>query len=139
MCSGLLSEAEFDATSGHDHVLPIEIVLIVESDPELRARATDRRPNALVYDDMRALVNNQDFSDITFIIDGQPVYASRVHLAARSEHFRAMLYGGMRESFQENCHEVSKRAPSLFRPFVEFASSLAPLCTSSLERVSAVA
>ena len=32
-------------------------------------------------------------------------YASRVHLAARSEHFRAMLYGGMRESFRETCHE----------------------------------
>jgi hypothetical protein len=28
-----------------------------------------------------------------------------VHLAARSEHFRAMLYGGMRESFRETCHE----------------------------------
>ena len=32
-------------------------------------------------------------------------YASRVHLAARSEHFRAMLYGGMLENFRETCRE----------------------------------
>ncbi|CAN0521844.1 unnamed protein product, partial [Ectocarpus sp. 8 AP-2014] len=47
---------------------------------------------------MRKLVNNRELSDVTFIVDGFPVYASRVHLALRSEHFRAMLYGGMRES-----------------------------------------
>lgn len=49
-------------------------------------------------EDMRKLVNNRELSDVTFIVDGFPVYASRVHLALRSEHFRAMLYGGMRES-----------------------------------------
>lgn len=49
---------------------------------------------------MRKLVNNRELSDVTFIVDGFPVYASRVHLALRSEHFRAMLYGGMRESEQ---------------------------------------
>merc|ERR1712232_1246110 len=27
-----------------------------------------------------------------------PVYATRAHLAARSEHFRALFYGGMREA-----------------------------------------
>lgn len=55
-------------------------------------------PPPTLQEDMRNLVNNRELSDVTFIVDGFPVYASRVHLALRSEHFRAMLYGGMRES-----------------------------------------
>jgi hypothetical protein len=34
---------------------------------------------------------------VKFIVEGQEVHANRAFLAARSEHFRAMLYGGMRE------------------------------------------
>merc|ERR1712224_800005 len=55
-------------------------------------------PPPTLIDDMRNLIDNKDFSDVTFIVEGRPVYASRAHLAVRSEHFRAMLYGGMRES-----------------------------------------
>jgi N-acetylneuraminic acid mutarotase len=54
-------------------------------------------PPPLIHD-MRTLIDNKDFSDVTFIVEGRPLYASRAHLAVRSEHFRAMLYGGMRES-----------------------------------------
>ena len=55
-------------------------------------------PPPTLIDDMRSLIDHKDFSDVTFIVEGRPVYASRAHLAVRSEHFRAMLYGGMRES-----------------------------------------
>ena len=55
-------------------------------------------PPPTLIDDMRNLIDNKDFSDVTFIVEGRPVYASRAHLAVRSEHFRAMLFGGMRES-----------------------------------------
>merc|ERR1712061_214081 len=47
---------------------------------------------------MRKLINNPMFADVTFLVEGQPVYATRAHLASRSDHFRALLYGGMRES-----------------------------------------
>lgn len=36
--------------------------------------------------------------EVTFLVENQAVYATRAHLAARSEHFRALFYGGMRES-----------------------------------------
>jgi hypothetical protein len=49
--------------------------------------------------DLRALVNNESLSDVAFLVEGLPVFASRIHLASRSEHFRAMLFGGMREAF----------------------------------------
>lgn len=55
-------------------------------------------PPPVLLDDLRGLINNQTFSDVTFIVGGRPIYATRAHLAVRSDHFRAMLFGGMRES-----------------------------------------
>jgi len=47
---------------------------------------------------MRALVNDEEFSDVTFTVEDQPVYAHRAILAQRCEHFAAMFRSGMRES-----------------------------------------
>lgn len=49
---------------------------------------------------MRSLVNDDEFSDVTFIIENQRVYAHRAILAARCEPFAAMLRSGMRESVE---------------------------------------
>jgi len=54
-------------------------------------------PSSLV-EDMSKLVNNSMFSDVVFLVEGKQVHATKAHLAARSEHFRALFYGGMRES-----------------------------------------
>lgn len=64
---------------------------------EFRFEPVSIPPSNLV-DDLRKLINNPAFSDVTFLVEGQPVYATRAHLAARSEHFRALFYGGMREA-----------------------------------------
>ena len=40
---------------------------------------------------IRALVNDDEFSDVTFLIENQPVYAHRAILAQRCEHFAAMF------------------------------------------------
>mmetsp|Transcript_21486 Transcript_21486/g.30089 ORF Transcript_21486/g.30089 Transcript_21486/m.30089 type:complete len:607 (+) Transcript_21486:80-1900(+) len=50
--------------------------------------------------DMRDLVNDDEYSDVTFIIDNQPVYAHRSILAHRCDHFAAMFRSGMRESVE---------------------------------------
>lgn len=50
---------------------------------------------------MRALVNDEEFSDITFLVDDLPVYAHRAILAQRCEHFAAMFRSGMRESVEK--------------------------------------
>lgn len=49
-------------------------------------------------DNIGSLFLNQNFSDVTFVVDGEKFPAHKVLLAARSEYFRAMLYGGMKES-----------------------------------------
>ena len=59
-------------------------------------------PPPTLTEDLRKLIDNSEFSDITFIVDGKPIHATRAHLAVRSEHFRALLYGGMRESTESS-------------------------------------
>jgi len=49
---------------------------------------------------MRAMVNEEDFADVTFLIEHEPVYAHRAILAQRCEHFAAMFRSGMRESVE---------------------------------------
>ena len=48
------------------------------------------------------LYNQSDYSDIELIIETEHFYAHRIILAARSEYFRALLYGGLRESQHDN-------------------------------------
>eukprot|EP00743_Colponemidia_sp_Colp-15_P003169 GILK01003422.1.p1 GENE.GILK01003422.1~~GILK01003422.1.p1 ORF type:complete len:516 (-),score=43.59 GILK01003422.1:325-1872(-) len=55
-------------------------------------------PTSTFMDDMRKLLNNPQLGDVTFLVEGRSVTATRTHLACRSEHFRALLYGGMKES-----------------------------------------
>ncbi|KAL9181896.1 hypothetical protein ACHAXT_012239 [Thalassiosira profunda] len=47
--------------------------------------------------DMREMVNDEEYSDVTFVVEGRPVYALRAVLAKRCEHFGAMFRSGMRE------------------------------------------
>lgn len=56
-------------------------------------------PPALV-NDLHRLINNPELADVRFIVGGKDVYAHRAILAVRSEYFRVMLLGGMRESLE---------------------------------------
>jgi RCC1 and BTB domain-containing protein len=51
---------------------------------------------------MRALVNDDEFSDVTFVVEDQPTYAHRAILAQRCEHFAAMFRSGFRESTEQS-------------------------------------
>lgn len=51
---------------------------------------------------MRSLVNDEEFSDVTFMLEEtQPIYAHKAILAQRCEHFAAMFRSGMRESVEK--------------------------------------
>ncbi|XP_015587658.1 BTB/POZ domain-containing protein 9 isoform X2 [Cephus cinctus] len=52
-------------------------------------------------EDMGALYLSDDYSDVTLIVAGQRFNGHKVILAARSQYFRALLYGGMKESMQQ--------------------------------------
>jgi hypothetical protein len=65
---------------------------------KFRLKAVSIPPSALV-NDLSRLINREELSDVTFMVEGKEVYCNRAILAVRSEYFRVMLFsGGMRES-----------------------------------------
>uniref|UniRef100_A0A3Q2ZC62 BTB/POZ domain-containing protein 9 n=1 Tax=Hippocampus comes TaxID=109280 RepID=A0A3Q2ZC62_HIPCM len=52
----------------------------------------------LLSEQLGTLAMGEDYSDVTFIVEGKRFPAHRVILAARCHYFRALLYGGMKES-----------------------------------------
>ena len=49
---------------------------------------------------MKEMIDNDEFSDVVFIVDDSQVHAHRTILASRCEHFAAMFRSGMRESVE---------------------------------------
>ena len=60
--------------------------------------------------DLQTLVNSNLFSDVTFDVEGHRVFAHRAVLVARSEYFRAMFCGGLREA----CHNADQQVSDYF-------------------------
>lgn len=52
--------------------------------------------NPLV-DDFKTLLNNQELSDVTFLVEGKTLFAHRILLMARCEPLDRMVNGPMRE------------------------------------------
>lgn len=71
---------------------------------------------------MKKLVNNALFSDISFMVEGQEIYAHKAILVEQSEHFKAMLCGGMLESQMKKI-EINDWSYSSYLHMMEFLYS----------------
>lgn len=69
-----------------------------------------------------SLFLNEEYSDVALIVEGQRLHAHKVILAARSEYFRALLYGGMKESNQSEI-EMPDAALSAFKALLKYIYS----------------
>lgn len=69
---------------------------------------------------MRALVNDEEFSDVTFTVEDQPVYAHRALLASRCDHFAAMFRSGMRESAEKAVIPIPEMSRPVFLLLLEY-------------------
>lgn len=56
---------------------------------------------ALLASDLEQLLKKNDKADVTFIVENKRIQAHRMILAARSEYFKALLYGALMESKQD--------------------------------------
>lgn len=70
-------------------------------------------------EDIGALYLSDDYSDVTLIVGGQRFNAHKIILAARSQYFRALLFGGLKESMQ---HEIELKDANLaaFKGLLEY-------------------
>jgi len=75
---------------------------------------------------MRELVDNDQFSDVVFLLDGDRIHAHKAILAARCEHFAAMFRSGMRESIENEIRieNFSKEAFLLLLEYLYTDSAL---------------
>ena len=52
----------------------------------------------ILSSDLSILINNENNSDIVFLVDGKTIFAHRCVVASRCEPLASLLYGGMKES-----------------------------------------
>ncbi|KAK1947197.1 Leucine-zipper-like transcriptional regulator 1 [Phytophthora citrophthora] len=75
-------------------------------------------PESTLISDLRMLVNNDIMSDVTFIVEGVPVYGHKI-LCIRCNYFNAMLTGEMLESRAREIQITDVRRP-IFISLMEY-------------------
>ncbi|EGZ30586.1 hypothetical protein PHYSODRAFT_323948 [Phytophthora sojae] len=75
-------------------------------------------PESTLINDLRMLVNNDIMSDVTFIVEGIPVYGHKI-LCIRCSYFNAMLTGEMLESRAREIQITDVRRP-IFISLMEY-------------------
>lgn len=66
---------------------------------------------AMYKSQLKNMIDDDEFSDVTFLLESQPVYAHRAILAQRCDHFAAMFRSGMRESTERSITIPNIRKP----------------------------
>jgi len=80
-------------------------------------------PNFLIQptlsSDFRGILNNPARSDVTFVLEGRPIYAHRIVIMARCEPLERMLDGPMKEATEQEI-VIPEHRYEVFLGFLEF-------------------
>lgn len=74
----------------------------------------------LLSEQLGALVPGEEYSDVTFIVEEKRFPAHRVILAARCQYFRALLYGGLKESRPQAEVRLEETHPEAFSMLLRY-------------------
>eukprot|EP00057_Strongylocentrotus_purpuratus_P031130 XP_783686.3 PREDICTED: BTB/POZ domain-containing protein 9 [Strongylocentrotus purpuratus] len=75
----------------------------------------------ILSQDIGHLFSNEEYSDVTLLVENQKFHAHRVILAARCQYFRALFYGGLRESDPECCEiELQDTTSQAFEALLKY-------------------
>jgi leucine-zipper-like transcriptional regulator 1 len=85
----------FGGSCGADY---LNDFFVLDTDPPPRAKVTEPTTLNLIERRVGHFFNDEEFSDVTFIVQGRRVYGHRMVLAIVSDIFRAMFTSGFRES-----------------------------------------
>ena len=85
----------FGGSCGSDY---LNDFYVLDTDPPPRATVTEATSSQLIGRRMYYFFNDEEFSDVTFMVQGRRVYGHKMVLALVSDCFRAMFTAGFRES-----------------------------------------
>ena len=76
--------------------------------------------SAAFLHDLKEMVNDEEYSDVTFVVEGRQVHALRAVLAKRCEHFAAMFRSGMRECEEGAVIPIPNMSHAVFLLILEY-------------------
>jgi N-acetylneuraminic acid mutarotase len=85
---------------GQDYLKDVYI-LDIDPCPDLsqaQSESAASKPQDKLFRGLKEMVNKKDFSDITFLVEGQPFYGHKVIISQLSDKLRAMFGGGGADS-----------------------------------------
>lgn len=106
----------FGGSCGSDY---LNDFFILDSDPPPHAGVSEPTSLQLLERRLRHFFNDEEFSDVTFVVQGQKVYGHKMVLSIVSDCFRAMFTTGFRES-QEMEIEIPDCSYEAFYAVMEY-------------------
>jgi len=91
----------FGGSCGSDY---LNDFFVLDTDPPPRVAVFEPTPLNLLERNLKCYFNNEEFSDVTFLVEGRRVYCHRLVLSLASDCFKAMFTTGFKES--TNCAEI---------------------------------
>lgn len=85
----------FGGSCGSDY---LNDFYVLDTDPPPRAAVNEPTSSHLIGRRLWYFFNDEEFSDVTFLVQGRKVYGHKMVLALVSDCFRAMFTAGFRES-----------------------------------------
>lgn len=92
---------------------------VLDTDPPPHTIVTEPNTLQLFERRLRHFCNDEEFSDVTFLVDGKKVYGHKMVLSIVSDCFRAMFTTGFRESEQMEI-EIPDCSYAAFLAFMEY-------------------
>ena len=94
---------------------------VLDTDPPPPMRITEPPSPQLYASRLRHFYNDEEFSDVTFLVEGRKVYGHKLVLSTVSDCFRAMFMTGFRESGSEKAEiEIPNCSHGSFMTMMEY-------------------